>query len=124
MVAATALSEDAVDAVANGDTRVERMLTAHPTASMIVDPHGRAIAGPLLGTEGILYAEIDLRDEIVAKQAHDIVGTYNRADIFQLTVDTRRHTPFLQHNAHPTPDVMRGSTSNHDDAAKDGGHNE
>lgn len=29
----------------------------------------------------------------MAKQAHDIVGTYQRSDIFQLLVDTRRHTP-------------------------------
>lgn len=93
VVAATALDDAAVAAVSGGDGRIEKLLTANPTASMIVDPNGRAIAGPLLGSEGILYADVDLGEEIIAKQVHDIVGTYNRADIFQLTVDTRRHTP-------------------------------
>lgn len=96
VVASTALGDDAVAAVAGGDSRIEKMLTTHPTASLIVDPNGRTIAGPLVGSEGILYATVDLRQEIVPKQAHDIVGTYNRADIFQLTVDTRRHTPLVR----------------------------
>ena len=47
----------------------------------------------MLGSEGILYADCDLGQEIVAKQAHDIVGTYQRSDIFQLLVDTRRPSP-------------------------------
>jgi nitrilase len=96
VVAATALDDEAVAAVAGGDARIEKMLTSYPTASLIVGPQGQTIAGPLVGEEGILYAEVDLREEIVPKQAHDIVGTYNRADIFQLHVDTRRHTPLLR----------------------------
>jgi nitrilase/aliphatic nitrilase len=101
VVAATALDEEAVAAVAGEDARVRKLLTANPTASMVVDPHGRAIAGPQLGGEGILYAELNLAEEIVAKQAHDIVGTYHRPDIFQLSVDTRRHTPLIR-TPHPT----------------------
>jgi nitrilase len=93
VVAATALDDDAIAAVAQGDDRVEKLLTSNPTASLIVGPRGQTISGPLLGSPGILYAELDLNDEIVLKQAHDIVGTYNRFDIFQLSVDTRRHQP-------------------------------
>ncbi|MGH3262706.1 MAG: hypothetical protein ACRDNS_11970 [Trebonia sp.] len=78
--------------VAGDDGRVRKLLTAKPAASMVLDPQGRAVAGPLLGREGILYADCDLGQEIVAKQAHDIVGTYQRSDIFQLLVDTRRPT--------------------------------
>jgi nitrilase len=103
VVAATALGEDAIDAVAAGNSRIEKMLTAQPTASMVLGPDGQAIAGPLVGVEGILYAEVDLRREIIAKQAHDIVGTYNRADIFQLSVDTRRHVPLRLHPGRPHP---------------------
>ena len=33
-------------------------------------------------------ADCDLGQEIAAKQIHDIVGTYQRSDIFQLVVDT------------------------------------
>ena len=93
VVAATALDDVAVAEVAAGDARIEKMLTAHPTASMVLGPDGQLIAGPLLGGEGIVYADVDLGFEVIAKQAHDIVGTYQRADIFQLSVDTRRHTP-------------------------------
>lgn len=101
VVAATALDDEAVATVAAGDARIEKMLTGHPTASLVVGPHGETIAGPLVGTEGVLLAEVDLAEEIVAKQAHDIVGTYNRADIFQLTVDTRRHTPLVRRGDDP-----------------------
>ncbi len=90
VVAASALDDDAVQAVAQGDERVDKLLRANPTASLIVGPRGETIAGPLVGTAGILYADVDLNDEIVLKQAHDIVGTYNRADIFQLTVNVAR----------------------------------
>ena len=37
-------------------------------------------------------ATVDLNEEIVLKRAHDIVGTYNRFDIFDLRVDKRRHS--------------------------------
>jgi len=104
VIAATALDEAAIAAVTGGDARLEKMLTSHPTASMVLGPDGQALAGPLIGAEGILYAEVDLRREIVAKQAHDIVGTYNRADIFQLSVDTRRPTPLRRHSGGPVPD--------------------
>lgn len=97
VVAATALGEDAIEAVAGNDERIRELLTAQQTASLIVDPHGNTVAGPLIGGEGILHATVDLGQQIVAKQVHDIVGTYNRADIFQLTVDTRRHTPLVPH---------------------------
>lgn len=102
VVAATALEAAAVAEVAGTDARIEKLLTSHPTASMVIGPDGRAIAGPLHGDEGIIYARVNLSEEITAKQAHDIVGTYNRADIFHLSVDTRRHTPLTRH-AGPAP---------------------
>lgn len=93
VITACSLDEDAVHQVAGDDARVRKLLTANPTASMIVNPAGQTIAGPLVGAEGTLYADLDLGQEIIAKQAHDIVGTYQRADIFQLAMDTRRHSP-------------------------------
>jgi nitrilase/aliphatic nitrilase len=102
VVAATALDDTAIAEVAAGDARIEKMLTAHPTASMVVGPDGQLVAGPLLGGEGILYADVDLGLEVIAKQAHDIVGTYQRADIFQLSVDTRRPEPLRRHPAQPS----------------------
>lgn len=107
VVAATALGEDALNEVAGDDERVRRLLLSTPTASMVIGPNGQTVAGPLPSSEGILYAELDLREQIVLKQAHDIVGTYNRSDIFRLTVDTRRHTPFA---TNPGPDAGSAPT--------------
>jgi nitrilase/aliphatic nitrilase len=90
VVAATTLDDVAVGQVADGDARLETVLTAAPPVSMIVGPDGRLVAGPLAQPEGIVSAELNLHGEVVAKQAHDIVGTYNRADIFTLSVDMRR----------------------------------
>ncbi|MGH3357793.1 MAG: carbon-nitrogen hydrolase family protein [Nocardioidaceae bacterium] len=95
VIAATTLDDDAVAQVARGDERIESMLRSTPTASLIVGPRGETVAGPLVGTEGILYADVDLAEEIALKQAHDIVGTYQRLDLFKLEVDTTRHEPVV-----------------------------
>ncbi|MBB5977404.1 carbon-nitrogen hydrolase family protein [Kribbella solani] len=93
VVAATALDQEAVDAVARGDERIERLLCGSPPASMVVGPRGDIIAGPPALDEGIVLADVDLQDEIVLKRAHDIVGTYNRFDIFEFRIDKRRPAP-------------------------------
>jgi hypothetical protein len=38
--------------------------------------------------EGMIYADIDLEKCIQPKQMHDILGHYNRFDIFDLRVNT------------------------------------
>ena len=45
--------------------------------------------GALIDQEGIVYAEIDLNACIQPKQMHDIIGAYNRFDIFDLRIDRR-----------------------------------
>lgn len=55
--------------------------------SVIVNPMGEIIAGPLLGEEGFIVADIDLDDVIRARFDLDPVGHYSRGDIFKLTVD-------------------------------------
>jgi nitrilase len=66
------------------------MLTGTPNAfSGIINPHGQLISDPLIDEEGIAYAEIDLEQCIEPKQLQDIIGNYNRFDIFQLHVDRR-----------------------------------
>ncbi|MGH3563525.1 MAG: carbon-nitrogen hydrolase family protein [Mycobacterium sp.] len=104
VVASTTLDDVALREVARGDARIEKALTAAPPVSMIVGPDGRLVAGPLGEPEAILYGEIDLQREIIAKQAHDIVGTYNRADIFTLSVDMRRHSILRPHGGEETTD--------------------
>ncbi len=93
VVAATALDDQAVTEVSGGDGEIEKLLRSSPTASLVVGPRGETIVGPLLGEEGTLYADVDLSQEIVLKQAHDIVGTYQRLDLFHLTIDASRPEP-------------------------------
>lgn len=55
--------------------------------SLVLNPTG-ATVGDSLGTdEGILYAAIDLAECVEPKQFHDVVGYYNRFDIFALTIN-------------------------------------
>lgn len=58
--------------------------------SVVINPQGRIVAGPLRGEEGILYADIDAAQVAPAKRTLDVTGHYARPDIFELQV---RHTP-------------------------------
>ena len=53
-----------------------------------IGPNGAVIGQPLIDEEGMVYAEIDLAKCIQPKQMHDILGHYNRFDIFDLRVNT------------------------------------
>lgn len=58
--------------------------------SVIVDPMGQVLAGPLYHKEGLVSAEIDLKDIVKAKYDMDVSGHYARPDVFSLHVDTRQ----------------------------------
>jgi nitrilase len=57
--------------------------------SAIVDPDGALLAGPLVGEEGILYAEVDAGHARAERVKFDPVGHYARPDVFSLSVDER-----------------------------------
>jgi len=64
------------------------MLSGSPAAFSGIDgPDGRLMTEPLIDDEGIVYAELDLKRCIEPKQYHDIIGHYNRFDIFGLSVN-------------------------------------
>ncbi|MFX0066535.1 MAG: carbon-nitrogen hydrolase family protein [Candidatus Hermodarchaeota archaeon] len=50
--------------------------------SMIVDPTGKIVAGPLIDQERIIYADVDPMVAIQERQNLDISGHYSRFDIF------------------------------------------
>lgn len=50
--------------------------------SMIVDPRGDVIAGPLLNEEGIITAKINLEKILEERQNFDYSGHYSRWDVF------------------------------------------
>ncbi len=54
--------------------------------SVIISPLGQVVAGPLWDQEGILYAELDLREIGKAKMDFDVVGHYARPDVFSFEV--------------------------------------
>jgi nitrilase len=56
-------------------------------ASVIVSPLGEILAGPAIGGEEILLADIDLGHIIDAKYDFDVVGHYARPDVFKLVVN-------------------------------------
>ena len=67
---------------------IQSVLTKdHPSlpstgGSVIINPLGKVIAGPLYGKEGIITAEIDHREIIRAKMDFDVIGHYARPDVF------------------------------------------
>lgn len=56
--------------------------------STIVGPEGEILAGPLIGEEGIVYAEIDAAHARSVRYQFDPVGHYSRPDVFRLDVQT------------------------------------
>lgn len=54
--------------------------------SCIIGPDGKMIAGPLEAQEGILYAEVDLAAILAAKRMFDVVGHYDRPDVFKVGI--------------------------------------
>jgi aliphatic nitrilase len=71
--------------------------------SVVIGPTGAPLGDALCREEGILYADIDLAQSVELKQFHDVVGYYNRFDIFSLTVNraARRPATFIDDQEHP-----------------------
>jgi aliphatic nitrilase len=97
-----------------------RILDESPRGvSVVIDPSGVPLVEALCRDEGILYADIDLAQSVEPKQFHDVVGSYNRFDIFRLSVDRTARPPasFLD----PRQDSAgSGSRLNHGSARLDG----
>ena len=65
--------------------------------SAIISPLGEYIAGPLYGSEGILYANLDSQAIAEGKFDFDVIGHYARNDIFRFSVNEMPQTT----EAHP-----------------------
>jgi aliphatic nitrilase len=94
IVSCSTVSEEIIAAmetiVPDARARLQRKSSAF---SGIIGPDGRLVGEPLIDDEGIVYADIDLERCIQPKQMHDIVGHYNRFDIFDLRVNRRPLAP-------------------------------
>jgi len=105
------LDRAAVDALASASSDpdlVNSIIEQSPRgATMFLDPTGTPVKGfvvspksdekeekeYLQAEEGILYADLDLAYCIEGKQYHDVVGGYQRLDVFDLRVDRSRREP-------------------------------
>ncbi len=65
--------------------------------SAIISPLGEALAGPLYGEEGVLYADLDLEDIGRSRMDFDVAGHYARPDVFQLIVNESPTPPVQYH---------------------------
>jgi len=89
IVSCSTISKEIMDILKTDVPNVEELLTRKNSAfSGIIGPNGAVVGEPLIDDEGIVYADIDLEKCIQPKQMHDILGHYNRFDIFDLRVNT------------------------------------
>jgi nitrilase len=94
VVASGCVDETLRSGLASLDKAALHTLENTPRAvSMIIDPTGEVVSDVLSDHEGIVYADIDVAHCVEPKQFHDVVGYYNRFDIFQLSVDRSARYP-------------------------------
>ncbi len=57
---------------------------------MVVGPEGEVLAGPLVGSCGLVAADVDLAGVREARTRFDAVGHNARPEVLRLVVDRRR----------------------------------
>ena len=76
--------------------------------SVIVDPAGRVVAGPLFDEAGTLTADLDLDEIVRGKYAFDVAGHYSRPDVFRLVVNTNPTPPVVTETSREAPAFRHG----------------
>lgn len=103
IVATSTISEEIIVEMEKIRPDARKMLERKSSSfSGVIGPDGRVIGEGLVDDEGIVYADIDLNLCIQPKQMHDIVGHYNRFDVFQLHLNAAQQSP-LAMNGQDTP---------------------
>ncbi len=94
IVSSAFLDKSTLEALHGIDRQARATLEQSPQAvSMVLGPSGETIGATLCESEGLLYQDIDISHCVEPKQFHDIVGYYNRFDVFELNVTRNRLTP-------------------------------
>ena len=94
VIATSTISDEIITAMESIRPDARALLERKSSAySGIIGPDGRPVTEGLIDDEGIVYAEIDLGRCIQPKQMHDIVGHYNRFDVFNLQVNRAHRQP-------------------------------
>ena len=85
VVSCSTITDEMIEVAAGDDPDIAKLMRRpHSALSGVFGPDGNPVTDSLIDDEGIVYAEIDLARCIQPKQMHDIIGHYNRFDIFQL----------------------------------------
>jgi aliphatic nitrilase len=77
--------------------------------SMVIGPSGEVISDTMCESEGLLYQDIDVSQCVEPKQFHDVVGYYNRFDVFDLKVNRKRLSPIAFMNGPEGESLSRES---------------
>jgi nitrilase len=94
IVSSAFLDRSAFEALPGLGREARDTLEQSPQAvSMFIGPSGEIISDTLCEAEGLLYQDIDISQCVEPKQFHDVVGYYNRFDIFELAVTRKRLAP-------------------------------
>lgn len=107
LVTSGVLDKAARDMLVARDPSAAAVLDGTPrAATFFLDPTGEQIGEALCEEEGILYADIDLNRCVEPKQFHDVVGYYNRFDVFAVSISRRRLSPATFIDDLPLPAVV------------------
>lgn len=94
VVSSAFLDSGTLEALNGIDREARATLEQSPQAvSMVIGPSGEVISDTLCEAEGLLYQDIDISQCVEPKQFHDVVGYYNRFDVFDLRVNRKRIVP-------------------------------
>lgn len=93
VISVTGIIDDAIKEIICRDENDWNEMATDGGHSSIIDPKGQFIAGPSQGGETILYADADLSLCVDGKCTHDVIGHYNRFDVFELRVNRKKHKP-------------------------------
>ncbi|MDO9065518.1 MAG: nitrilase-related carbon-nitrogen hydrolase, partial [Chloroflexota bacterium] len=93
VISATGIFSDEMKAALCKTPEVLSSIIGDGGHSAIFGPKGQFLAGPLLKGEGIVYADANVEDIVEAKLQHDLIGHYNRFDIFRLYVNEEELVP-------------------------------
>ena len=93
-----------------------------PGNTVIVDPKGTVMAGPVREAESVVTAELDLDLVRTAHRFFDPVGHYNRPDVFRLAVDTAPRPAVVEMDSVNHLDRGPGKHASDDQATGAGGY--
>jgi len=108
VVASAWLDRSALDGLRDLDHAAREALELSPRGvSMVLGPTGEVISDTMCEAEGLLYQDIDISQCVEPKQFHDVVGYYNRFDVFELSVNRTRQSPIRLADGPPVGERSR-----------------